>query len=417
MKKKIIFVILLSAFLLTGCGDGAVSDSGSVPNEETEHSPENTEASPVGGDIPSESIAPETSSQAAVTAASTAAPDGGVVLSEPEYKKLMEMVTFDGEFVNLSDIGAVITKAELSDFIPEDVNYSIIGAQDEYVYFQLYDYSEPDKAMIFLAEYNTEAAEFDKVWSGENIYIVYADKDYIVYAGSGAYRIYFRGEGKDLAMPEMYSGTTLYRVGQSFFFNYSDRIYDEKTDYSYDVNAVCRYAPLSDLCHVVCDGGILFGGSDFGLCIGLDGSMCYSNPIYDPNVKGEYPFGAASMSMAGEYPTYNILWNSDALGDKYEVGFFPHYLVRKPLLRTQYKTDVYFTAVTKDKAAVVLLQADGEYGCCAAVIDTSDKKAALLDGLGEYSGVYSSGSYVHIINYQYEFDGQLVTINTSALGE
>ena len=135
MKKKIIFVMLLAAFLLTGCGDGAVSDSGSVPNEETEHSPENTEASPVGGDIPSESIAPETSSQAAVTAASTAAPDGGVVLSEPEYKKLMEMVTFDGEFVNLSDIGAVITKAELSDFIPENVNYSIIGAQDEYVFF------------------------------------------------------------------------------------------------------------------------------------------------------------------------------------------------------------------------------------------------------------------------------------------
>lgn len=130
MKKIIFSAIILLALLLSGCGE-----SSPMPNEETGHSPENTEASPVGGDIPSESIAPETSSQAAVTAASTAAPDGGVVLSEPEYKKLMEMVTFDGEFVNLSDIGAVITKAELSDFIPENVNYSIIGAQDEYVFF------------------------------------------------------------------------------------------------------------------------------------------------------------------------------------------------------------------------------------------------------------------------------------------
>lgn len=451
--KKCFLALTLSLLLLTGCGgndlsqsdvSGNISDGthGTVADTETvtseslsgekgsggvyegdnsgdDLSGENGSSGAFGGNNAVDSISDGTSS--ADTAVSNV---GGVVLADPEYKKLKEMITFDGEFTTLADIGAKVTetvpKEHLSNGSSEsDVYFEIIGAQDECVYFQIYDYSDPDNAAPCVVEYNAETAAYSTVWKGQVSYIVYADKDFIIYVADGNFRIYCRGEDKDLAMPDMYLGLPVYRMGKSLFFNYNGQIYDEANDRTTSVNYVCRFAPLSDYCSIVYDNGLLYGASDKGMCLGINGSVCYTNPIYDPYVIGEYPFGAAAMDMAGVYPTYTVLWNTDALGDKYEVGYYPHYLVRKPLLRTQYNTNVYVTAVTEDKAAVALLQAKGQDNFCAAVIDSVNKKAALLDSelFYEFYDIYSSGSYVHIISYKATFEPAITTIKTTDMGE
>ncbi|MGN1421811.1 MAG: hypothetical protein ACI4XA_00385 [Oscillospiraceae bacterium] len=452
--KKSILALTLSLLLLTGCGgndlsqsdvSGNISDGthGTVADTETEPAEsvsggdisggvsdgnvpaESVSGGKISGDgVPDGNVPAETVSDGTSSADTAVSNVGGVVLADPEYKKLKEMITFDGEFVTLADIGAKVTetvpKEHLSDGSSEsDVYFTNIGAQDECVYFQIYDYSDPDNAAPCVVEYNAETAAYTTVWKGQVSYIVYADKDFIIYVADGNSRIYCRGEDKDLAMPDKYVGQRVFRMGKSLFFNYNEQIYDEANDRTISVDYVCRFAPLSDYCSIVYDNGCLYGASEKGMCLGINGSVCYANPIYDPNVMGEYPFGAAAMDMAGVYPTYTVLWNTDALGDKYEVGYYPHYLVRKTLLRTQYNTNLYATAVTEEKAAVTLLQGKDQKYFCAAVIDSVNKKAALLDSelFYEYLDIYSSGSYVHILSYNKGFDITMTTIKTADMGE
>lgn len=427
MKKRILSILLISTVLLAGCGGNTPSDSSETssvaPPDVTDSS--ESEADPVGGEEPA---ATDTTSSSINTI--TSAPpeqDSGIVLKDPEYTKLKEMITFDGEFVNLADIGAEVKELKVSD-INNGRDVTPINADDEMLYYM---YSSDSGASLI--EFNAETLERKSIMSKETIFdVIYADKDYIIYTdqvynGSDdqpkdavQYRIILRGDGTERDMPSAYNGGGIYRIGKSLFFNCNKRIYDNATDEMYTANVVYRYSPEPDYLTVSYDNGIVYGASDYGMSLGKNGSIYYCDPVTDPYVSGEYPFSAAAMFMAGEYPTYTVLWNSDALGDKYEVGYYPHYLVRKVLFRTQYKTVIYSTTVTKEKAAVSILHSGYDSNNYAAVIDAANKKAAVLGGLEDSSDIFSSGSYVYIFNdFEYPIvnSKRLIVINTANMGQ
>ena len=423
MKKIIFSAIILLALLLSGCGE-----SSPMPNEETGHSPENTEASPVGGDIAEEDNAPETSSETAVTVASTAAPDGGVVLSEPEYKKLMNMVTFDGEFVNLSDIGAEVTINEIAlPLTDKEYRYAYDGCDGGLIYYDAHTVAADDSECV-MWEYNTETKESTEIWRVKNSYIRNADKDYIVLVNFDEtyyyYSVYIRKDGREVELP-MFEGGNLVRRGKSFYYNYSDSIYSEQHDRSFDVRGICKFSPETGQTELMFDGAYLYAGNDLGLCVGKDGLIYYADPTSDGALKKSYDFSANMMDMAGMYPTYTFCCSSDVLGDKYEVGYFPFYSLRKTLLRTQYKTNVYLTAVAENEAAAVVLNDGTSDEMSIALIDTANKTAALIDGLPAVTALVADGNYIHYISFEQSSyvsmghsspeDGKMtiVTINTS----
>lgn len=420
MKKYIISSLLASLLLLAGCGGNTSSDSSETSVVSSEAADISDGGIPVGGEEPAVSSAVST------TASEAPAQDGGIILKDPEYKKLKEMITFSGEFVNLSDIGADIREVSMSELSAD--NIYPVGADEEMLYYFMFEDLDSGDVKRWLMEYNTLTGVSEKACDRNmnSADLLYIDKDYIVYYlvstdSSVEFRITMREDGTDKKMPQPYNGMEIYRIGKSLFFNYNGSIYDDATDEMYDVTAVYRYAPALDYLEVSCGNGVAYGASDFGMCLGMNGSIYYTNPVTDPYVSGEFPFSAAAMFMAGEYPTYTIQWDSNVLGDKYEVGYYPHYLVRKVLLRTQYSTEVYYTSVTSDKAAFVLLGEKNVDGECAAVIDTVNNKAALLDGIDGYNRVFSSGSYVHIITEPSTMhdisDERLITINTSNMGK
>ena len=427
MKKRILSILLISTVLLAGCGGNTPSDSSETssvaPPDVTDSS--ESEADPVGGEEPA--ATDTTSSSINTIASEPPEQDSGIVLKDPEYTKLKEMITFDGEFVNLADIGAEVKELKVSD-INNGRDVTPINADDEMLYYM---YSSDSGASLI--EFNAETLERKSIMSKETIFdVIYADKDYIIYTdqvynGSDdqpkdavQYRIILRGDGTERDMPSAYNGGGIYRIGKSLFFNCNKRIYDNATDEMYTANVVYRYSPEPDYLTVSYDNGIVYGASDYGMSLGKNGSIYYCDPVTDPYVSGEYPFSAAAMFMAGEYPTYTVLWNSDALGDKYEVGYYPHYLVRKVLFRTQYKTVIYSTTVTKEKAAVSILHSGYDSNNYAAVIDAANKKAAVLGGLEDSSDIFSSGSYVYIFNdFEYPIvnSKRLIVINTANMGQ
>ncbi len=427
MKKRILSILLISTVLLAGCGGNTPSDSSETssvaPPDVTDSS--ESEADPVGGEEPA--ATDTTSSSINTIASEPPEQDSGIVLKDPEYTKLKEMITFDGEFVNLADIGAEVKELKVSD-INNGRDVTPINADDEMLYYM---YSSDSGASLI--EFNAETLERKSIMSKETTFdVIYADKDYIIYTdqvynGSDdqpkdavQYRIILRGDGTERDMPSAYNGGGIYRIGKSLFFNCNKRIYDNATDEIYTANVVYRYSPEPDYLTVSYDNGIVYGASDYGMSLGKNGSIYYCDPVTDPYVSGEYPFSAAAMFMAGEYPTYTVLWNSDALGDKYEVGYYPHYLVRKVLFRTQYKTVIYSTTVTKEKAAVSILHSGYDSNNYAAVIDAANKKAAVLGGLEDSSDIFSSGSYVYIFNdFEYPIvnSKRLIVINTANMGQ
>lgn len=432
MKKRILSFLLISTVLLAGCGGNTPYDSSKTFSEQSSEvypdvtMPSESVVLPVGGEEPA---ATDTMSSYINTIASeTPEQDSGIVLRDPEYTKLKEMITFDGEFVNLADIGAEVKELKISD-INNGRDVTPINADDEMLYYMYSSDSETS-----LIEFSAETLERKSVMSKETYFdVIYADKDYIIYTdqvynGSDdrqkdevQYRIILRGDGTERDMPSAYNNGGIYRIGKSLFFNCSKRIYDDATDEMYTANVVYRYSPESDYLTVSCDNGIVYGASDYGMSLGKNGSIYYCDPVTDPYVSGEYPFSAAAMFMAGEYPTYTVLWNSDALGDKYEVGYYPHYLVRRVLFRTQYKTDIYYTAVTQDKAAVSILDRNSDDGECIALIDCVNKRAALYEGLDYNNIVLSNGSYVYIITcpaFVSDIESErLIVINTANMGK
>lgn len=431
MKKRILSILLISTVLLAGCGGNTPSDSSETSSEVSSVVPPDvtdsseSEADPIGGEEPA--ATDTTSSSINTIASEPPEQDSGIVLKDPEYTKLKEMITFDGEFVNLADIGAEVKELKVSD-INNGRDVTPINADDEMLYYM---YSSDSGASLI--EFNAETLERKSIMSKETIFdVIYADNDYIIYTdrvynGSDdqpkdavQYRIILRGDGTERDMPSAYNGGGIYRIGKSLFFNCNKRIYDNATDEMYTANVVYRYSPEPDYLTVSYDNGIVYGASDYGMSLGKNGSIYYCDPVTDPYVSGEYPFSAAAMFMAGEYPTYTVLWNSDALGDKYEVGYYPHYLVRKVLFRTQYKTVIYSTTVTKEKAAVSILHSGYDSNNYAAVIDAANKKAAVLGGLEDSSDIFSSGSYVYIFNdFEYPIvnSKRLIVINTANMGQ
>lgn len=422
MKKIIVSSLLILSVLLAGCGGNAATESAETSSGVSSDAASASDGAPAGVEANAAATSAVSGNNIAQASSSQ---EEGIVLRDPEYKKLADMITFSGEFVGLAEIGADISEINVADISVSSIE--LVGADNEMLYY--IGGSDTSSLMQFSALTRVTESVWDKDMS--DITVCYADKDYIVYskapASDGGYRteascrIFFREDKTEADMPLVYVGQPICRTGKSLFFNYTDRVREKETDNDHNVSIVYRYVPRLDYTSVVCSGGVIYGASDYGACLGVNGSIYYADPVTDPNVSGEYPFSAAAMDMAGEYPTYTILWNSDALGDKYEVGYYPHYLVRKVLLRTQYNTDVYFTAVTKNKAAVTLLGAKGMNGECAAVIDAVNMKAALLDGMDEYNAVISSGSFVYIITcpgtVHSVSDERLITIDTSKMGQ
>ena len=422
MKKIIASSLLVSSVLLAGCGGNTATESAETSSAVSSAAASAADGAPAGVE---ENAVINYSAPGNNTAQASTSQEEGIVLRDPEYKKLADMITFSGEFVGLAEIGADISEISVADISVSSIEP--VGADNEMLYY--IGGSDTPSLMQFSALTRVTESVWDKDMS--DITVCYADKDYIVYSEAPAsdggyrteasYRIFFREDKTEADMPLVYVGQPICRTGKSLFFNYTDRVREKETDNDHNVSIVYRYVPGLGYTSVVCSGGVIYGASDYGVCLGVNGSIYYADPVTDPNVSGEYPFSAAAMDMAGEYPTYTILWNSDALGDKYEVGYYPHYLVRKVLLRTQYSTDVYFTAVTKNKAAVTLLGAKGMDGECAAVIDAVNMKAALLDGIDEYNAVISSGSFVYIITcpgtVHSVSDERLITIDTSKMGQ
>ena len=423
MKKIIVSSLLISSVLLAGCGGNAAPESAETSSEVSSDAASASDGAPAGVE---ENAVITSAVPGNNTAQDAPARDEGIVLRDPEYKKLADMITFSGEFVGLAEIGADIGEISVADISVSSIE--LVGADNEMLYY--IGGSDTPSLMQFSALTRATESVWDKDMS--RVTVCYADKDYVVYGEvsdsaydgfrpEARYRIFLREDKTEADMPLVYVGQPICRTGKSLFFNYTDRVREKETDNDHNVSIVYRYVPGLDYISVVCSGGVIYGASDYGVCLGVNGSIYYADPVTDPNVSGEYPFSAAAMDMAGEYPTYTILWNSDALGDKYEVGYYPHYLVRKVLLRTQYNTDVYFTAVTKNKAAVTLLGAKGMDGECAAVIDAVNMKAALLDGIDEYNAVISSGSFVYIVTcpgtVHSVSDERLITIDTSKMGQ
>lgn len=415
MKK----VFLLSAvILLTGCSLSGGSDI----SDKTESIENTVSAESAESSFPEESTAPgEPDSASAGVTAPDRAPDtmetGGVSLVKGEYDDIKEMVSFDGEFVPLEELGYDIYEVQAEnwgypgpDAIDKELLYSF-----EYKFMGDIGVLYGDQELLSVNEYNILTGESESIPMPEDCTdIIYIDRDYIIYYSSSYediqntrfYQIN-RASGETIDITDMNTsfqvwsslyGANLVRCGDYIFFNRWENIVTEDGRYSKPTFLLVRYSLTRNVSQTVAAAELLGAVGDNIIIAPIGSELEQMHYMLDSI---SFDFSADQLYLDGDQIGYVVPTDRSAIfGEKYEVGRLlpsPSGNIYKPVLTTNYGTTVREFLLTEQSTAAVQVQgADNSFELL--IIDTKNKKAAAVpheEDVTYYGFIKSDGDWIY----------------------
>lgn len=432
MKKAF---LLSAVILLTGCS----LSEGSDISDKTESIENTVSAESAESYIPEESTAPnEPDSAPAGVTAPDRAPDtvetGGVSLVKGEYDDIKEMVSFDGEFVPLEELGYDIYEVQAEnwgypgpDAVDKELLYSF-----EYSFMGDMGLTYEDQRVLNIYEYNIMTGESECIAMPEDCTeIMYVDRDYILYYSasyedmrSGNTRFYQinRASGETIDITDMNTsfqvwsslyGANLVRCGDYIFFTRTENIRTEDGRYSEPADLLVRYSLTRNVSQTVTAAEPLGAVGD-NIIIAPVGSEL-EQVHYTLDSIG-FDFSPDRLYLDGEQIGYVVPTDRSAIfGEKYEVGRLlpsPSGNVYKPVLTANYGTRVTQFLLTESSAAVVQVSG-ADYSSELLIIDTKNKKAAAVpheEGVTNYGHIRCDGDWIYFALFG---DNHIIAINTA----
>ena len=355
MKK----VFLLSAvILLTGCSLSGGSDI----SDKTESIENTVSAESAESSIPGESTAPgEPDSAPAGVTAPDSAPEtvetGGVSLVKGEYDDIKEMVSFDGEFVPLEELGY-----EWYTAYPQ-AGIELSAADKELLYFFEYRFmgdtgpTSEEQRLLNIYEYNILTGESECIAMPEDCSgIMYIDRDYILYYTSSNGRLWSdnprfyqinRASGETIDINNLESpiqvwgvwASGFFRCGDYIFFNRTENILTEDGRYKEPADLLVRYSLTRNVSQTVAAAELLGAVGDNIIIAPVGSELEQMHYMLDSI---SFDFSADQLYLGGDQIGYVVPTDrSTIFGEKYEIGRLlpsPSGNVYKPVLTANYGT-------------------------------------------------------------------------------
>lgn len=421
IKKLCIFACVL---LMAGC---SLSDGSDISANETESfgsaSEEMSQTRGEADNAPAGVSSPERSSYAQTD------PNGGVSLVKGEFDDIMEMVSFEGEFVPFEELGF-----EQYTLYPP-VGTEPDAADKELLFFFEYRFmgdtgpTGEKNTLLNVYEYNLLTGTSECIAMPENCsFIMYIDREYIIYCDYDVYplnpdtRFYqinrASGEIIDVTDPEipfqMLGYGNFVRCGDYLFFTRVERMETESGSYHEAVELLVRYSFTRNVSEVV-KAAELLGAVGEDVIIAPFGRSL--EQLHYTNSAVDFDFSPNRLYLGGEQIGYVVPTDrSTIFGEKYEAGrLLPSSLgnIYKPVLTTNYGTTVDEFLLTEKSVAAVRVIGDTEDSAEILIVDTKNKRAAAVPKYGDetvYGYIMCDGDWIY---FSYYGDRRIIAINTA----
>ncbi|MDE6030088.1 MAG: hypothetical protein K2G32_00515, partial [Oscillospiraceae bacterium] len=401
---------------MAGC---SLSDGSDISVNETESfESASEEISQTRGEVdnaPAGVSSPERSSYAQTD------PNGGVSLVKGEFDDIMEMVSFEGEFVPFEELG-----------YEQYMTYPQVGTQpsavdNELLFFFEYRFmgdtgpTGEKNTLLNVYEYNllTDTSECIAMPDG-CISIMYIDREYIIYGGQDVFalnpdvRFYqinrASGEIIDVTDPgipfRIWGYGNFVRCGDYLFFTRVESMETESGGYDEAVELLVRYSFTRNVSEVV-KAAELLGAVGEEVIIAPFGSRLENMHYTLSSVS--FDFSPDQLYLGGEQIGYVVPTDRNTIfGEKYEVGrLLPSSLgnIYKPVLTTNYGTTVEEFLLTEKSVAAVRVIGDTIDSAEILIVDTKNKRAAAVPKYGDettYGYIMCDGDWIYFSYYGYD---------------
>lgn len=425
IKKLCIFACVL---LMAGC---SLSDGSDISANETESfGSASEEMSQNRGEVdnaPAGVSSPERSSYAQTD------PNGGVSLVKGEFDDIMEMVSFEGEFVPFEELGFeqyVMTDPQIGTQ-PSAVDKELLYFFGYSSYGFMVDTGTVDEehSLFNVYEYNLLTDTTECIAMPENCsFIMYIDREYIIYGSQDVFalnpdtRFYqinrASGEIIDVTDPEipfqMLGYGNFVRCGDYLFFTRVERMETESGSYHEAVELLVRYSFTRNVSEVV-KAAELLGAVGEDVIIAPFGRSL--EQLHYTNSAVDFDFSPNRLYLGGEQIGYVVPTDrSTIFGEKYEAGrLLPNSLgnIYKPVLTTNYGTTVEEFLLTEKSVAAVRVVVDTIDSAEILIVDTKNKRAAAVPKYGDetvYGYIMCDGDWIY---FSYYGDRRIIAINTA----